>query len=89
MIHVAHGQCEEGRTLQSPLRRKGGFLESPLHVVYARVLYLNRVSNNHTSALNIDMVMTTNQKTEIALVDSGATENFIDPCTVERLRLPI
>jgi hypothetical protein len=35
------------------------------------------------------MVMTTNQKTEIALVDSGATENFIDPHTVERLQLPI
>jgi hypothetical protein len=30
-----------------------------------------------------------NQKTEIALVDSGATENFIDPHTVERLQLPI
>jgi hypothetical protein len=53
------------------------------------VLYLNQVSNNHTSALNIDMVMTTNQKTKIALVDSGATENFIDPHTVERLQLPI
>jgi hypothetical protein len=49
------------------------------------MLYLNRVSNNHTSALNIDMVMITNQKTKIALVDSGATENFIDPHTVERL----
>jgi hypothetical protein len=48
-------------------------------MVYARVLYLNWVTNNHTSALNIDMIMTTNQKTEIALVDSGATENFINP----------
>ena len=35
------------------------------------------------------MVMTTTQKTEQALIDSGATENFIDPQTVERLRLPI
>jgi hypothetical protein len=58
-------------------------------VVYARVLYLNRVSNNHTSALNIDIVITINQKTKIALVDSRATENFIDPHTVERLWLPI
>jgi hypothetical protein len=35
------------------------------------------------------MVMTTTQKTEFALIDSGATENFIDPRTIERLRLPI
>lgn len=33
--------------------------------------------------------MTTTQKTESALLDSGATEIFIDPRTVERLRLPI
>jgi hypothetical protein len=58
-------------------------------VVYARVLYLNQVSNNHTSALNIEMVMTTTQKTETALVDSGTTENFINPWTTEWLRLPI
>jgi hypothetical protein len=58
-------------------------------VVYARVLYLNWVSNNHTSALNIDIVITINQKTKIALVDSRATENFIDPHTVEQLQLPI
>ena len=35
------------------------------------------------------MVLTTTQKTEPALIDSGATENFIDPLTIERLRLPI
>ena len=35
------------------------------------------------------MVMTTTQKTEFALLDSGATENFLDPRTVERLRIPI
>ena len=34
------------------------------------------------------MVLTTTQKTEQALLDSGATENFIDPRTIERLRLP-
>ena len=33
--------------------------------------------------------MTTTQKTEFALLNSGATENFLDPRTVERLRLPI
>ena len=33
--------------------------------------------------------MTTTQKTEFALLDSGATENFIDPRTMEQLRLPI
>jgi hypothetical protein len=35
------------------------------------------------------MVMTTTQKTEFALIDSGATENFINPRTVERLQLPM
>ena len=35
------------------------------------------------------MVMTTTQKTEFALIDSGATKNFIDPRTVDRLRLPV
>ena len=35
------------------------------------------------------MVMTTTQKTEFTLLDSGATENFLDPRTVERLRIPI
>ena len=35
------------------------------------------------------MVMTTTQKTEQALINSGATENFIDPKTVEQLQLPI
>jgi hypothetical protein len=58
-------------------------------VVYARVLYLNWVFNNHTSALNIEMVMTTTQKTKTALVDSGTTENFIDPWTTKWLQLPI
>jgi hypothetical protein len=33
--------------------------------------------------------MTTTQKTETALVDSGATENFINPRTTKWLRLPI
>jgi hypothetical protein len=53
------------------------------------VLYLSRGTDNHTNALNIDMVMTTTKKTEFALLDSGATENFIDPRTVEKLRLPV
>jgi hypothetical protein len=35
------------------------------------------------------MVITTTQKTETTLVDSGATKNFIDPWTTEQLRLPI
>ena len=47
------------------------------------------MSDNLRSALNIDMVMTTTQKTKFALLDSGATENFLDPRTVERLRIPI
>ena len=35
------------------------------------------------------MVMTMAQKTELALLDSGATENFLDPRTVERLQIPV
>jgi hypothetical protein len=35
------------------------------------------------------MVMMTTKKTEFALLDSGATETFIDPQTVEKLQLPI
>jgi hypothetical protein len=58
-------------------------------VVFARVLYLNRIANNSTNALNIDVITTTIHKTEKALVDSGATENFIDPKVIERLRFPI
>jgi hypothetical protein len=53
------------------------------------VLQLNRVSDNHSNALNIEIILTTTHKTELALIDSGATENFIDPQTVEWLRLPI
>jgi hypothetical protein len=37
----------------------------------------------------MDIIVTTTQETEFALMDSGATENFIDPRTVEHLRLPI
>jgi hypothetical protein len=46
-------------------------------------MYLNRIINNRESALNIEMVMTPNQETEQALIDSGATKNFIDPRTIE------
>ena len=35
------------------------------------------------------MVMTMTQKTEFALLDSGATENFLDPWTIEHLWIPI
>jgi hypothetical protein len=34
------------------------------------------------------MVMTLNNETKQALIDSGATENFIDPQTVEWLLIP-
>jgi hypothetical protein len=54
-----------------------------LQAVFARVLYLNRVANNPTNALNIDIITTMIHKTEKALVDSGATENFIDPKVIE------
>ena len=60
-----------------------------MQAVVARVLYLNRVADNLRTALNIEMVITTTQKTEKALIDSGATENFLDPRTVERFRIPM
>jgi hypothetical protein len=66
-----------------------GFLEAPSQTVYARVLYLNWVTNNQDSALNIEMVITLNHETEQALIDSGATKNFIDPRTIEWLLLLI
>jgi hypothetical protein len=57
-------------------------------MVYARVMYLNWVTSNREAALNIEMVMTPNNETKQALIDSGATENFIDPRTVKQLLIP-
>jgi hypothetical protein len=37
------------------------------------------------NALNIDVITMTIHKTKKALVDSGATGNFIDPKVIERL----
>ena len=34
------------------------------------------------------MFLTMTQKTELALLDSRATENFLDPRTIIKLRLP-
>ncbi len=36
----------------------------------------------------ITFILSTTLKTEKALIDSGATENFIDPRTVSRMKLP-
>jgi hypothetical protein len=41
------------------------------------------------NALNIDMITTMIHKTKKALVDSGATKNFIDPKVIEQLWFPI
>jgi hypothetical protein len=57
-------------------------------MVYARVMYLNQVTSNREAALNIEMVITLNNETEQALINSGATENFINPQTVKRLLIP-
>ena len=35
------------------------------------------------------MVITMTQKTEFALLNSGATENFLNPWTIEHLWIPI
>ena len=40
------------------------------------------------NALKIKLVLSTTLKTEGALIDSGATENFLDPRAVVKLRLP-
>jgi len=40
------------------------------------------------SALMINLILSTTLETEKALIDSRATENFIDPRTVSQMKLP-
>src|SRR5882757_9837997 len=46
------------------------------------------MSSTKRNALTIRFVLSTTQQTEPALIDSGATENFLDPRIIIRLRLP-
>src|SRR5882757_2411431 len=46
------------------------------------------MSSTKRNALTIRFVLSTTQQTEPALIDSGATENFLDPRIMIRLRLP-
>jgi predicted aspartyl protease len=57
-------------------------------MVAARALLTCRMFITKRNTLKIKLVLTTTQKTEEALIDSGATENFLDPRTVSKLRLP-
>jgi Reverse transcriptase (RNA-dependent DNA polymerase)/Retroviral aspartyl protease len=78
---------EETDELFQLIMEEQDLLGSPSQTVITRVLYLSHEKDNYMNALNMKMVMTTTKKNELALLDSGATENFIDPRTVEKLRL--
>ncbi len=52
-------------------------------VLRVQSMYLSR-----RNAMKIQFILETTRKTKSALVDSGATENFIDSRTVVHLRLP-
>ena len=64
------------------------FLELPLFIVAARALSICQMSSIKRNALKIKLVLSTTLKTKGALIDSGATENFLNPRTVVKLRLP-
>jgi len=57
-------------------------LNSPLLAVTAWALQVRSMYLSRRNAMKIQFILETTCKTESALVDSGATENFIDPRTV-------
>ena len=58
-------------------------------MVTAWVLSICQMSTIKWNALKIKLVLSTTLKTEGALVNSGATENFLDPRVMVKLQLPI
>ena len=50
-------------------------------------MYVSR-GISELNALKLELILSTTHQAEQGLIDSGATENFIDPRTIERLRLP-
>ena len=59
-----------------------------LLAVAAWALKIQQMFITKRNALMIKFILLTTQETEIALVDSGATENFLDPRTVSKMELP-
>ena len=66
-----------------------GFLASPKHAAMLRAIFFKDVFIPKQRALNIKVrLKTKNLRADInALIDSGATENFISPVIVTRFRL--
>src|SRR5713101_5981049 len=86
-MHVHFKPTREGGLVRS-FDGRTGFLKSPSLAVSARVLTTSWMFITKCNALTMPLVLTTTQKTEFALLDSGATENFLDSKTVTKLRLP-
>ena len=59
---------------------------SSIHVTWIRALGLQRMYISYANTLNLPILFANvHQKvTDVALVDSGATENFLDRRTVKR-----
>ena len=79
---------QEREDLLDAMIKENVFSESTALVVAARALSTRRMFISKQNALTIKLVLKTTQKTEEALIDSGATENFLDTRVVSRLRLP-
>src|SRR5712672_3651174 len=79
---------QEKEDLLDAMIKENVFSESSALLVAARALSTRRMFITKRNALTIKLVLKTTRKTEEALIDSGATENFLDPRTVSKLRLP-
>src|SRR5712672_4257639 len=79
---------QEREDLLDAMIKENAFSETTALVVAARALSTRRMFISKQNALTIKLVLKTTRKTEEALIDSGATENFLDPRVVSRLRLP-
>src|SRR5712672_1477719 len=76
---------QEREDLLDAMIKENVFSESSALVVAARALSMRRMFITKQNALTIKLVLRTTHKTEEALIDSGATENFLDPRTVTKL----
>src|SRR5712672_3759195 len=70
---------QEREDLLDAMIKENVFSESTALVVAARALSTRRMFIYKQNALPIKLILKTTWKTEEALIDSGATENFLDP----------
>ena len=61
----------------------------PRLAVATRAAHACQILSTKQNALKIKLVLSTTQKTKEALIDSRATECFLDHRTVSHLRLPL